>query len=905
VRPVPFVGREQQLQVLEAELERAQGLGRAAVVVGEAGIGKSRLLNEFARRNSRRVTVLTARGSPVSTAIPFSVFAEAFESHLRRLDPVEVTALGGRRLVDLKELLPSVDLALETTDRPVPSRLRILEAARSLLEALAVERPVILAIDDLHQADPSSWECLNYLVRNPPAARVLLVAAVRSEELFGNPQLAGLVATLLKDDLAAEVRLAPIDRVQVAALTRRLLPTADAGLAEWLFFRARGNLLYTIALLEELSIDPSRRVVPVSVQERVRIALLELTEASRRVIEAASVIGHAFSLASILAMFPAASADDIHLLVRRSLIAEDKRGRAPGYDFAHPLVQEAIYAGLGPARRRELHQLAARTLVSEPIGVRAYHVGLGALPGDIEAVVLLRQAARAAEQGQAHHESIAHLTKALELLPAGDAVERAEVLDEIAWQASAAGDHRSGISALEALLPLVRDDALESGRTHVRLASFLATGVGDLPGAERHVATAVQLLSDDGGHRLLPAALNESAWIHGEGGDLDRQIAESLEAARLARLTGQEEVLVHALGCAGHALALEGRTGEAVPLLEESLALARASGDRGQVGWHTGALGEALLCAGRIGEAAELLDGLLEAEPNPSDVAYFSRARVNWFRGRWDLVLSDARMVQALNPTALSMHSAWTLSLGGLVLTGMGLRDEAAALLSQAERIYAGRDFYCFSAWHDWASGCAAWLSGDLERAQERLERSVARLELIGARAAVAQILPDLVQFERAAGGESLAQLWERRAQELGGSAAKWSEIPVRRARQLELEAVSGNIANRDEKLAAAARLYASLPMPVEEQRVLALLRTTGIEGRRAARGAGSLSSRELTVARLAAAGSTTREIGTKLGIGERTVETHLAHIYAKLGVEGRQELAFHRLAGQRRPISS
>jgi len=71
------------------------------VVVGEAGIGKSRLLNELARRNSRRVTVLTARGSPVSTAIPFSVFAEAVESHLRRLDPAEVLALGGRRLVDL------------------------------------------------------------------------------------------------------------------------------------------------------------------------------------------------------------------------------------------------------------------------------------------------------------------------------------------------------------------------------------------------------------------------------------------------------------------------------------------------------------------------------------------------------------------------------------------------------------------------------------------------------------------------------------------------------------------------------------------------------------------------------------------------------------------------------------
>ena len=877
-------------------MERTQSLGRVALVVGEPGIGKSRLLNELARRNSRRVTFLAARGSPASTATPFSVFVEAIESHLRRLDPAGVLAIGGRRLVDLRELLPSIADALETSRGPAPSRLRILEALRSLLEALAAPRPVILAIDDLHLADPSSWECLNYLARNPPAAAVLLVASVRSEDLFGHPQLASLVATLSKDGLAVEVRLEPIDREQVAKLTRQLLPTADAEAGEWLFLRARGNPLYTIAILEELAIDPSRRVVPVSVQEGIRRALMELPESSRRVIEAASVLGDSFSLASILTMLPAASSEDLQLLVHRMLIVESKRERVPGYDFAHPLVQEGIYAGLGPARRRELHLLAAGAIGSEPIAVRAYHVGRGALPGDIEAVAVLREAARQAEHSQAHREALAHLEKTLQVLPNNDTVQRREVLDEIGWQASAAGDHLTGVAALEKLLLLVRNDASELGRTHVRLASFLATGVGDLVRAERHAATAVRLLSEMSDVGFLPAALNELAWIHGENGDLDRQIVESREAARLARSTGQTEVLMHALGCQGHALAIQGHAAEAAAALDESLTLARATGDRGQIGWHTGALGEALLCAGRIEEAAKLLDGLLDGEPNPSDVAYFTRARVNWFLGRWELALADARMVQALNPTAPSMHSAWTLSLAGLVLIGMGRRAEAVSFLAQAERIYGGRNFYCFSAWHDWASGCAAWLLGDLERARERLERSVARLDGMGARAAAAQILPDLAQFEQATGGESRAESLERRAEELNGSTVDWSDIPVRKARQLEQETLRAHGPAREEKLAAAARIYASLPMPVEEQRVLALLRTTGTHGRRAARGAGSLSSRELTVAQLAAVGSTTREIATKLGVGERTVETHLAHIYAKLGLSGRHDLKLHGL---------
>jgi hypothetical protein len=105
-----------------------------------------------------------------------------------------------------------------------PSRLRVLEALRSLLEALTAERGLVLLLDDLHQADRSSWEALNYLARNPPAAAVLIVAAIRPGELFGVPELAALIATLLKDGLVSEVRLPPLDAESVAALARRALP---------------------------------------------------------------------------------------------------------------------------------------------------------------------------------------------------------------------------------------------------------------------------------------------------------------------------------------------------------------------------------------------------------------------------------------------------------------------------------------------------------------------------------------------------------------------------------------------------------------------------------------------------------------------------------------------------------
>jgi DNA-binding CsgD family transcriptional regulator/tetratricopeptide (TPR) repeat protein len=864
--PVPFVGREAELRFLADELERSRQGSRMVIVVGEPGVGKSRLLREFASRERRRADFLLGRGSPASTAIPFSLLVEAIESRLRRLPVDEIRGLAGERLPDLAHLLPSVRLAFVEAEA-TPPRLRVLDALRTVLEALASERPLVVLLDDLHQADRSSWEALNYLARNPPSARVLMAASIRPDELFGVAELAGLIATLIKDGLASEVRVPPLDVESVAGLTRRLLPAnADPDTAAWLYARARGNALYTVALLGELVVDPTRRVVPIGVQEQVRMTLVGLTRSSREVVEAAAVIGHSFALSSILSLLPGIRAPDLEQLVRRALIVESDRANTPGYDFAHPLVQEAIYSGLGPARRRELHRAIAGALPADALSARAYHAGLGAVPGDLEAINLLRGAARQAEHEEAHRDALVHLQRALAIAPADPARLRQELLDEIAWLAASAGEHKAGIAALQSLAPLVANDEEEAARTHVRLASFLSAGAGELAAAESHATSAVRLLSSRPRSRTLAAAINELAWIRGEAGSLTEQVAESRRAAELASQAGANDVRMHALGCLGHALALIGEIDEAVSILGESLRLAHSSGDAGQVGWHTGALATALLLSGRAGEAEELLDRLLAPRANSSDVAYFSRAHVKWHLGHWDAALADVRKVQALNPSAPSVHSAWALSLGAGVLAGQGRADEARSFLAQAERVYQDRPFYCFSAWHDWATGHALWLLGDAVAARLRFERALARLESMGGTAAARQVRPDLWQITLA----------------LGQSAPATNDAsPLRRARECEL----------DGDLAEAGRIYATLPAPSQEQRVLARLRSQGPEGRRAARRSGSLTQRERIVANLAAGGLTDREIAARLHIGDRTVETHLAHVYAKLRIGGRIEL--------------
>lgn len=867
VRPVPFVGRQEEMRFLTSEFERLRRGGRLVLVVGDAGVGKSRLLTEFATLQRRRGDCLSGRGSPMSTSMPFSILVEALESRLRQLPAKELRKLAGNRLPDLAHMLPSASVVLGGRKKTATTRLRVLESLRSLLESLAGERPLVLLLDDLHQADRSSWEALNYLARNPPAAAVLIVTATRSDALFSIPELAALIATLVKDGLVGEVRLPPLDAESVAALSQRTLPaTAAPDTAAWLYARARGNALYTVALLEELALDSTRRVVPIGVQERVRMTLLELPRGSRDVLEAAAVIGHSFALDSILMLISGTTAGDLDELVRRGLIVESRRQGVAGYDFVHPLVQESIYAELGVARRRELHQALAMALPSTSLSTRAYHAGLGAAPGDLAAVGLLREAASQAERGEAHRDALVHLQRALEIAPANERLLRRELLDEIAWQASAAGEHLAGIEALEALAELVGADVEEAARTDVRLASFLSTGAGDLTRAEAHAARAVGLLSGRAEGRNLAAALNELAWIRGEAGNLSAQVAQSRRAADLARRAGADDVLMHALGCLGHALALIGDSTEAIAVLDDSIGLAKASGDSGQLGWHSGCRAVALLLAGRAEEASDLMDRLLQPRMNSSDVAYFSRALVNWHLGLWDHALADVRAVQALNPSAPSVHSAWALSLGGAILAGQGRTEEARSFLAQAERVYAGRPFYCFSAWHDWASGHALWLLGDPANARARFERALDRLDSMGARAAAAQIRPDLWQATRALG-------------EVAPTVTDPS--PLRRARELELNGA----------LVEAVRIYSALPAQEEERRALSLLRAEGPTGRRAARRAGSLSDREQVVAELAGKGLTDRQIAARLNIGDRTVQTHLAHVYAKLGITGRNQL--------------
>jgi AAA ATPase-like protein len=198
MRPFPFVGRVRELDRLADELDSSAHQGsRIVIVVGEPGVGKTRLLSEFEAAARRRARCLIGRGSPVGTTIRFPILAEALETQLRDLIPQEIIRVCGRHLHELAEVLPSVSAALGRPSTASGSRLGTFEGLLELLGALASDRPVLLCLNDLHQADPDTWAWINYLGRNPVRAPILVVATTRSEPMGAFPVFRELIGTLL------------------------------------------------------------------------------------------------------------------------------------------------------------------------------------------------------------------------------------------------------------------------------------------------------------------------------------------------------------------------------------------------------------------------------------------------------------------------------------------------------------------------------------------------------------------------------------------------------------------------------------------------------------------------------------------------------------------------------------
>ena len=361
-----FVGRGAELTVLTSAFETATTRKPStALIGGEAGGGKSRLVAEFATSISGRALVLTGGCVEVSAGgLPYAPFTAILRELVRSRGAGDIAALvspGG--VGELAGLLPQLGPA-PSPDHAELARARLFEQVLRLLEVLAEQRPVVLVVEDIHWADHATGDLLNFLARNMRDVPVLLVVTFRSEEVEHSPLLP-LLAGLGRADGVTRVELARLSRDEVGAQLAGLLGRPPGvALTEVVYERGGGIPLFTEALVNQ---DGAVQTgLPLALRDFLRAVVKGLPEPTIQVLRVAAVggqrIGHAL-LAAVTGMDEAAFTTALRPALTGNVLLAD----VDGYTYRHELFREAVLADVLSSERARAHRSYAEVLDAAPL----------------------------------------------------------------------------------------------------------------------------------------------------------------------------------------------------------------------------------------------------------------------------------------------------------------------------------------------------------------------------------------------------------------------------------------------------------------------------------------------------------------------------------------------------------
>jgi DNA-binding CsgD family transcriptional regulator/tetratricopeptide (TPR) repeat protein len=437
VSPV-FVGRTGELDTLNEALARAAaGEPQALLLGGEAGVGKTRLVEEFATAACRRGAVVALGGCVEIGAdgLPFAPFSTALRA-LRRELPAELSAAAAGQEEELARLLP--ELAETATGgrargHDEEGMARLFELTARLLERVAADRTVVVALEDLHWADASTRHLLAYLFRTLRTGRLVVLATYRADDIHRRHPLRPLLAELDRLRTVRRIELGRFNRQEVGrqiAGIRAAEP--DPAQVDEIFERSDGNAFF----VEELAVaahDGCRSSLTDSLRDLLLVRVESLPESAQRVARIVAEGGSTVEYRLLAAVARLAEDDLIEAL--RATVGANILQAAPGgdgYRFRHSLVREAVGDDLLPGERSRLNRRYAEALEADPTLVPAdqrimrlasywYHAHdpAKALPAVLDASV-------AARGRHAHSEQLRLLERAMELWDtAPDAVRAA------------------------------------------------------------------------------------------------------------------------------------------------------------------------------------------------------------------------------------------------------------------------------------------------------------------------------------------------------------------------------------------------------------------------------------------------------------------------------------------------
>jgi DNA-binding CsgD family transcriptional regulator len=770
-----FIGREQELAALESLLGRAEASeGSFALLSGESGVGKSRLVAELgARARSRGMTVLIGECLELAEGeLPYAPLIGALRSLLRSRSRDEADELLVAPHGELERLLPELATEAPSQERRGGSegaQGRLFEQLLSVICAAARQQPLLLVIEDLHWADRSTRDFIAFLLRGARQEPLALLLTYRSDELHRRHPVKPFVSELQRTGGALRVDLRPFSRQELARQVAAIVGAEpDPALVARLLERSEGNAFF----VEELLAASDREGgLPESLRDALLLRVEGLPAVARSLLEIAAVAGRKVDhelLRKVAALPDEQLNEGVRAAIDSQILVHDSGSM--DYSFRHALLREAVYDDLLPGERRARHIDLARALTEQPglagspaaaAAELAYHWYAAhelreALPAAIRAGI-------EAEATRALAEAIVHYDRALDIWDGAGAdpdelpLTRAQVLQRAGEAKYLAGDPPRAASLAEKSIELIdeRKDPIAAALAHERLGRYIWAAGRDqdalatyrravelMPAqpaseeralvlaaegqvlmlctrsaeAETRCEEAIAIAAEVGAPAVEAHALNTTVPLLSER----EAFEEALAAASKARAMASDMNLVEEIGRSyvngSDVLDQVGRIEESIALAREGIERMRELGaDRGIGEFLRAEVASRLLRLARWDEAGKLLEEMLSRTPSGFTEAMCRNVLAQLLAERGELEQATVHCARAREVLLGAADSQW-----------VGVLSQAAATIA----LWDGRP-------RDAAVSVAACLE-----AVEGAERPfmTARLYELGVRACADQI---------------------------------------------------------------------------------------------------------------------------------------------------------------------
>jgi class 3 adenylate cyclase/tetratricopeptide (TPR) repeat protein len=726
-RTIPIVGRRRELDLLTGTFERTRETSRAhlVTVLGEPGIGKSRLVEEFTSRLPEGAKVLTGRASEFAEDVIFSPIAEMIRREIGADLGTPASELAKRleELVggccdpsEVEQVAGQLGLSLGIGDAPAQERPYRLAEVRAglvrLLEGIAVTATPVLVFEDMELARPSLLELVEQVVARSRRLPILVLVVARDWLLETRPGWGGglhdavtIRLETLPDDAAAHLAQASAEGIDEAG-ARRI--AQHAGGNPFFIVETTGMLAHEAAGHGGADhVHVGGRLLPPTVQAVVASRIDHLDEPARDLVRKASVFAGSTFNTSELALIAEPSDDVLGRLEDEELLVRDER--RPGvWRFNHGVVRDVAYDSLAKRERLRLHVTIADRLVEQsrsPFGV-AFHLEQAAKASvDLDpaaralpdrAVDALREAGDLARRRIESRVAVDFYDRALGMAGPDDGwdIREARILAGIGEARYWLGDYDQATAVLERALRIGRDDTWTRTFAHRFLGDIVLNIRGDVDRAEAHFSQALssaRQITEDTSFAVARTLL-VAGWAPYARGDLDAARAMFTEALSTVRANPERDswAEARALSFLASIASQVGNEPEAVTLAEEAMSIARASGDRFSLAVAQQRYATSLF---NMGRAAEALPQTQEAVGAFTDLgARWEAASALGDLGELLRYMGRPRDAEGPLREALKicreLHErqlfGWVTAELALALRALGRTDEARVLVDEA-----------------------------------------------------------------------------------------------------------------------------------------------------------------------------------------------------------------------------